>query len=79
MVPICYRWLSLQKCVTRTLHHWPALTSYFKSHENVESEGKVKKLAELFGNPEVKMYFYFLEFILGPLNDFNTTSQASKK
>nr|XP_022334271.1 uncharacterized protein LOC111131162 [Crassostrea virginica] len=70
------RWLSLQKTVTRTLHHWPALSSYFSSHKLVETEGKVKKLAEMFKNPEVKMYFYFLEFILGPLNEFNTTFQA---
>lgn len=69
---LCFRWLSLQK----TLHHWPALSSYLSSHKLVETEGKVKKLAEMFKNPEVKMYFYFLEFILGPLNEFNTTFQA---
>lgn len=26
------RWLSLEKCVKRLLHHWPALTSYLNSH-----------------------------------------------
>ena len=71
------RWLSLQKTVTRTLHHWQALWSYINSHELVETEGKVKRLAELFKRSDVKMYFFFLEFILGPLNEFNTTFQVS--
>jgi hypothetical protein len=43
----------------------------------VETEGKVKRLAELFKRSDVKMYFFFLEFILGPLNEFNTTFQVS--
>lgn len=71
------RWLSLQKVVSRTLHHWDALSSYFNSHDQVESDGKIHRLAHLLKNPEVKMYFYYLEFILVPLNDFNTTFQAS--
>lgn len=70
------RWLSLQKVVSRTLHHWDALSSYFNSHDQVESDGKIHRLAHLLKNPEVKMYFYYLEFILVPLNDFNTTFQA---
>ncbi|XP_078315534.1 SCAN domain-containing protein 3-like [Crassostrea virginica] len=61
------RWLSLQKTVTRTLHHWPALSSYFSSHKLVETEGKVKKLAEMFKNPEVKM------LMLQKLDFFMTT------
>ena len=37
------RWLSLQKCVTRIIHQWASLKSYFNSHEDVEKEGRVKR------------------------------------
>lgn len=39
------RWLSLEKCVNRLLHHWSALQSYFNSHEDVEKPGRVKGCA----------------------------------
>lgn len=71
-------WLSLEKTVSRALHHWPALLSYVNSHEQVEKLGKVKKIAQLLSNPEVKLYFLFLEFILVPMNEFNTAFQVSK-
>lgn len=73
------RWLSLEKCVKRTLQQWPALQSYFASHKDVErAGGRVKKIAELLGNPEVKLYFLFLDFILTPLNEFNTLFQSDR-
>lgn len=58
-------------------NYWDALACYFNSHDQVESDGMVHRLALLLKNPEVKMYFYYLEFILVPLNDFNTIFQAS--
>lgn len=58
-------------------NHWDALACYFNSHDQVESDGMVHRLALRLKNPEVKMYFYYLEFILVPLNDFNTIFQAS--
>ena len=70
------RWLSLENTVKRTLHHWPALQSYFNSHCEVEKEGKVKKLAAYLSDKEVKLYFMFLEFILVILNEFNVTFQV---
>ena len=39
------RWLSLQKCVSRILHHWPVITSNFKNHVDVEKEGRLKRVA----------------------------------
>ena len=72
------RWLSLEKVVGRTLHQWDAMRSYFLSHKDVEKEGKVKKIAEYLGNPAVKLYFYFLAFILQPLNEFNVACQVCK-
>jgi hypothetical protein len=72
------RWLSLEKCVDRLLHHWPALQSYFNSHEDVEKPGRVKRCASYLSNPEMHLYFQFISFILQPLNDFNTMFQADE-
>lgn len=70
-------WLSLHKCVTCTIHHWPALLSYFKSHKDGDKDGRVKRVADQLENPEMKMYFQFLEVILTPLSEFSTAFQAS--
>lgn len=58
------RWLSLEKCVKRLLHHWPALTSYFNSHSDVEKPGRVRRVAELIRSHEMRMTFHFLGYVL---------------
>jgi len=73
---VSIRWLSLQRCLDRTLHHWPALQSYFKSHKDVEKEGRIKRVAQILDNPEMKMYFYLLNDVLEPMNEFNTAFQV---
>ncbi|XP_069124894.1 uncharacterized protein [Argopecten irradians] len=72
------RWLSLEKCVKRPLDHWPALQSYFNSHDDVERPGRIKRIAGHLSSPEMMMYYLFLSFILEPLNEFNTTFQADE-
>ena len=70
------RWLSLEKCVNRFLQQWPALLSYFESHEDRERPGRVKRCADYLASVEMKAYFVFLSFILQPLNSFNTIFQT---
>lgn len=70
------RWLSLQKCVTRLLQQWPALQSYFSSHDDVERPGRVQKVRDFLTDPEMFLYYNFLSFVLPILNEFNTTFQA---
>ena len=72
------RWLSLERCVKRTLAQWPALESYFNSHLESDKAGQVKQLAELLVSAEVRLYFMFLSFILGPMNEFNTAFQMDE-
>lgn len=70
------RWLSLEKCIHRTLSQWPALQSYFTSHNEVEKPGKIHTIAKHLQSIETRLYFLFLDFILTPLNEFNTTFQT---
>ena len=70
------RWLSLEKCINRFLQQWPALLSYFESHEDRERPGRVKRCADYLASVEMKAYFRFLSFILEPLNAFNTIFQT---
>ena len=70
------RWLSLLNCILRIIHQWPALYSYFTSHEDVERAGRVKTCAKHLGSHEMKLYYYFLSMVLKPLAQFNTTFQG---
>lgn len=72
------RWLSLEKCVKRLLHHWPALTSYFNSNSDVEKPGRVRRVSELLRSHEMRMTFHFLGYVLESLNEFNITFQVYK-
>jgi len=74
--PASTRWLSLEKCVNLFLQQWPALISYFESHEDRERPGRVKRYADYLASVEKKAYFMFLSFILEPLNAFNTIFQT---
>lgn len=76
-IHVSTRWLSLHKCVTRTIYRWPALLSYFNSHKDGDEDGRVKRVADQLESPEMKMYFQFLEFILAPFSEFNTVFKVS--
>ena len=45
------RWLSLERCVNRTLNQWEALKSYFNSHENEDQCGRVQSGANFWEIP----------------------------
>ena len=73
------RWLSLERCVNRFLQQWPALLSYFQSHDDVERPGRIQRCAKYLGSVEMKAYFRFLSFILQPLNVFNMLFQTDAR
>ena len=70
------RWLSLERCVRRLLQQWNALRSYFASHDECEKGGRVQ-CADLLQDPEMALVYRFLEFNMGPLNEFNITFQVT--
>ena len=66
------RWLSLERCTKRTINQWPALRSYFNSHNDVEKPGRVRRVAEWLAGDDMRLTFEFLSYILPELNAFNT-------
>lgn len=49
------RWLSLERCVDRTLSQWHALCSFFNSHSDCERPGRVKRCADAYKDDMVKL------------------------
>ena len=47
-------------------------------HEDVEKAGRVKRIASSLKSTEVLLHMHFLDFILGPLNTFNTLFQSEE-
>ena len=70
------RWLRLQRYLQTLLHHWPALKSYFSSHDDVEKDGRVKRVAAWLSDPQMKLSCHFLPLVFDILNEFNTTFQV---
>ncbi|XP_060771465.1 uncharacterized protein LOC132882206 isoform X3 [Neoarius graeffei] len=65
------RWLSMERCVGRTLSQWPALQAYFNSSDGEEKSGRVKRCADACASEEMKLMYYFLQYALTKLNKFN--------
>lgn len=71
------RWLSMERCVGRTLSQWPALQAYFNSSDDKEKPGHVKRCADAYASEEMKLMYYFLQYALTKLNKFNILFQVS--
>ena len=67
------RWLSLERCIDRTLEQWPALTSYFTSEADNRT---AEKIQERLADHEMKLYFLFLQVQLPIFNKFNLLFQV---
>lgn len=70
------RWLSLERCVSRTLQQWPAFQSYFQSHADCKKPGSVNRCVQFLDSDEMWLYFNFLEFVLPVLSNFNVMFQV---
>ena len=82
------RWLSLEKCLVRTLMLWDSLESYFLSNfdldddpiENSSDEkpSRKKRLVNAFKQPVSKLYAMFVQSVIPIFDSFNTFLQADE-
>ena len=70
------RWLSLLRVISRVLELWPALVSYFRSHNDVEKSGRVRTIKNQLC-VETKLCLLSLNFLLPIINAFNVAFQAT--
>ena len=85
---ISTRWLSLRKCLARTLIQWYPLKSYFMSNFNLdddptendpdEKSSREKRLVNAFKQPVSKLYAMFVQSVTPILDSFNTFLQAEE-
>lgn len=72
------RWLSFHACVNRILEQWSPLMLFFQSQylEDIKQNPSCEFLFNCFNDNIIKLYFYFLDFILPIVNKFNTIFQG---
>ena len=70
------RWVSLHQCVARMVEQWPALYSFFASTD--ERLVIVQRTLERLDNPNLKLYFLFLNEVLPLFNRFNQLFQSER-
>ena len=85
---ISTRWLSLGKCLERTLIQWYPLKSYFMSNFNLdddptendpdEKSSREKRLVNAFKQPVSKLYAMFVQSVTPIFDSFNTFLQAEE-
>lgn len=68
------RWLSLHSCVNRILEQWSPLKLYFQGQylEDKKQHVSCEFLFNSFNDDIIKLYFYFLDFVLPITNKFTT-------
>ncbi|XP_064083008.1 uncharacterized protein LOC135199023 [Macrobrachium nipponense] len=74
--PCQTRWLSLGPVVDRMVEQWPVLVLFFQSEaleSNVKAAGRI---LDGLNNPIIKLYVYFLSYILPIINKMNKEFQS---
>ena len=77
---VCTRWLSLGKCIERTLKQWESLESYFLSYFDLqvdpteevldEQPNRAKRLVKTFKDPVTKLYAMFVQLVIPIFDSF---------
>lgn len=72
------RWLSFHNCVNRILEQWEPLKLFFQGQYLADKKQNVSTefLYNCFNDDFLKLYFYFLDFILPIINKFNIIFQG---
>ena len=81
------RWLSLGKCLERTLKQWDSLESCFLSNFDLEDDpedqtdetgNREKRLVNAFKNTITKLYAMFFQSVIPIFDSFNTFLQSEE-
>ena len=79
------RWLSLGKCLERTLKQWDSLESYFLSYfdlqDDPEADGKTNqetRLEKAFTTPLTKLHAMFVQSVMPVFDSFNAFLQSEE-
>ena len=82
------RWLSLGKCIGRTLKQWESLESYFLSYFDLQVDptekalddqpNREKRLVKTFKDPVTKLYAMFAQLVIPIFDSFNTLLQLEE-
>ena len=79
------RWLSLGKCLERTLKQWDSLESYFLSYfdlqDDTEADGQTNRetrLVKAFKSPITRLYAMFVQSVIPVFDSFNTFLQSEE-
>ena len=81
------RWLSLGKCLERTLMQWDSLESYFLSYFDLQDDlkdtedekyNREKRFSNAFTNLITKLYSMFAQSIIPIFDSFNTFLQSEQ-
>lgn len=72
------RWLNLEQVINRIIEKWDPLKLYFLSCYLEVRGVQASDLAKLMHQPEMKIYFLFLSFILKIINNLNKEFQSEK-
>ena len=85
---VCTRWLSLGKCIERTLKQWESLESYFLSYFDLQVDpteevlddqpNRAKRLVKTFKDPVTKLYAMFVQLVIPIFDSFNTFLQSEE-
>ncbi len=79
------RWLSLGRCIERTLKQWDSLESYFLSYFDLphdpedqtnDNTNQEKRLVKAFKDPLTKLYAMFIQSVIPIFDSFNTFLQS---
>uniref|UniRef100_A0A0K8U394 HAT C-terminal dimerisation domain-containing protein n=2 Tax=Bactrocera latifrons TaxID=174628 RepID=A0A0K8U394_BACLA len=72
------RWLAFERVINRIVEQWLPLYLYFLDRVLEVNGTKTSYLALQMNEPDVKVYFLFLSYILKIINDMNKEFQSEK-
>lgn len=78
LAPSQTRWLSLHAVVKRILEQWHALRLFFIDQVVTERVASADRILENLSDPQVKLFFLFLNWVLPKFNALNAYFQTEK-